>query len=191
MKFSWFLGLIVASAVFASCSNGKKPGASFSTQPVLKGVDDTAKVDESMSSSTFKTVNISNASSVEIILHPDSACKVEKLSNQAYQVTAPSLEGIKIDGCGKLHVSGRNPRCSHFNLDLQKVTIAMIDPLISADDVNANITGATFAHFRVDCRDLHLSAHSFTHIKVMGKAQHVTYDVDKMKQVDHQELVVK
>lgn len=189
MKFSWFLGLIVASAVFASCSNGKKPGASFSSnQPILKGQDDTAKVDESMRATTFKTVNISNASSVEIILHPDSACKVRKLSSQAYQVTAPSLEGIKIDGCGKLHVSGKNPKCSHFDIDLQRVSIAQIDPLLSADKIDVNIQGVTFSHIRVNCQDLHLSAHLFAHIKLMGKAVHVTYDVDKKKQIDDAEL---
>lgn len=188
MKFSWFLGLIVASAVFASCSNGKKPGASFSTQPILKGQDDTAKVDESMRATVFKTVNISDASNVEIVLHPDSACKVIKQSNRAYRVTAPSLEGIKINGCGKLHVSGKNPRCSHFDLDLQKVSIAMIDPVLAADEVDANISNATFAHFRVDCANLHLSAHSFTHIKVFGKAKHVSYDVDNMKLIDRKML---
>lgn len=188
MKFSWFLGLIVVSALLASCSSGKKPGASFSTQPVIKNVDDTAQVAETMRTADFKTVDISNASNIEIVLCPDSVCKLRKLSDRSYRVVAPSLEAIKVNGCGKLHVSGKNPKCSHFVLDLQKVNVAMIDPLLSADQVDAKIDNCMFTHFRVNCTKMQFSAHSIGHVKVFGHAKSVTWDVDNMKQIDAKSL---
>lgn len=216
MKIVRLLFLLVVVAFMVSCSSSKKPGSIALQQDApLQG--DTTKVKDDKKVADFQSATVFDATTVDVVLNPDSACRVEVDGEKVYtdaqqaevdggeltlkfadydsghrqtrvKISAPSLTGLKVVGCGKLQVSGANPKCSNFNLHLERVSVAMIDPLLSAQQVVANVSNVMFARFRVDCDDLQLTSRSIDHIKVFGHAKHRSIDADNIHQIDQKGL---
>lgn len=102
----------------------------------------------------------------------------------AVRITIPSLEKLKVVGCGKLTMLGSECRVTDLDIDLQRVNVAILSPSLVASTVSMSLTGVMFAQFRVDCKRLNLSAHSINHAKVFGKSQYISFDSDNPKFID-------
>lgn len=81
-------------------------------------------------------------------------------------------------------VGGEQVACSNFVLNLEKVNVAQINPMISASYVEARLAHVMFAEFRIDCDALLLSTKSVGHAKVFGQAKKQKLEVDRMESLD-------
>lgn len=102
----------------------------------------------------------------------------------AVRISMPSLEKLKVVGCGKLTILGPECRVPDMDIELRRVNVAILSPSLVASNVSMSLTGVMFAQFRVDCKRLNLSAHSINHAKVLGKSQYISLDSDNPKFVD-------
>lgn len=204
--------LLLLAVMLVSCGGNHTSHRSSSSDETLGPVD-TTRTDERKPVSDFKSVAVYDASVVDIRLCADSAYSVKvngsktyveaqeaevkgeemvlKFDNQAagkrktqVTITAPTLQGVKVVNCGKLMVGGELVACSNFVLNLEKVNVAQINPMISASYVEARLAHVMFAEFRIDCDALLLSTKSVGHAKVFGKAKKQKLEVDRMESLD-------
>lgn len=99
-------------------------------------------------------------------------------------ISVPSLEKLKVIGCGKLTMLGSECRSPSLDIDLQRVNVVILSPCLVADNVSLSLKDVMFAQFRVNSKRLNLSAHSVDHAKVWGISQYLSVDSDNPNLID-------
>lgn len=172
---------------------------------------DTTTVDEHHSFSQFHALSIYDASILEIRLGNQYEVEVggqkmyadaQKVSREGdelsikfadhdsnhrktvIRITVPSLRRLKVVGCGKLSVFGEEMRSSSFDIDLQRVNVAILSPCIKANEVSVSLQGVMIFQSHVDCDAFKLSAPSVDHVKVFGRARHRKIDAADITHID-------
>lgn len=206
-------GLLLLLMVLLVSCGGNHTSHRSSGDGEMLGPVDTTRTDERKPVSDFKSVAVYDASVVDIRLCADSAYSVKVNGSKTYveaqeaevkgeemilrftssvaskrkthvMITAPTLEGIKVVNCGKLMVGGNLLACSNFVLDLEKVNVAQINPLMKASYVEAHLAHVMFAEFRTMCDALLLTTKSVGHVKVFGHAKKRKIEADAMDCLD-------
>ncbi len=203
--------IILSLAVVGCTSRSKQQGRALDNQEDTPLQGDTTTVDEHHSFTQFHAVSIYDASTVDIRIGNEYEVEVggqkvyadaqevkmdgDELSikfadhdsnhrKTAIRITVPSLQRLKVVGCGKLSFFGDEMHSSSFDVDLQRVNVAILAPCIKAKDVSVSLRGVMVFQSHVDCDAFMLSAPAVDHAKVFGKAKHRKIDAADMTHID-------
>ena len=176
---------------------------------------DTTAVKEAHSLSAFHSVAIYDASTIEISLGDSYQVEIDgakvyadaqqiemhgdelsiKFSDHdsnhrktAIKITVPSLRALKIVGCGKLTVLGKVWKSDNIDLDLQRVSVAILSPSLEAKNISVSLQGVMFMQCHVDCHNFQWKSRSIGHAKIWGHANKQSFDVEHETQIDKKGL---
>ena len=202
---------VFVSLLLFSCSSNKKKERMLANLEDTPLVGDTTAVKKQHALPAFHSISVYDASTIEVVLGDKYELEIDGAKVYAdaqevnvndgelvvkyadhdsnhrktgVRVTVPTLQSIQVVGCGKLTMLGSECKTSKIDIDLQRVNVAILSPCLTADNVSLSLKGVMFSQFRVDCNHLDISAHSVSHVKVLGKAKSKAIDSDSPKTID-------
>ena len=172
--------LLLLTVLLVSCGGNHTSHRSSGDGEMLGPVD-TTRTEDRKPVSDFKSVAVYDASVVDIRLCADSAYSVKVNGSKTYvEAQEAEVKGEEMI----LMVGGNLLACSNFVLDLEKVNVAQINPLMKASYVEAHLAHVMFAEFRTMCDALLLTTKSVGHVKVFGHAKKRKIEADAMNCLD-------
>jgi len=188
--------------MFVACGNKNNKLVVTGNEKERVILGDTSEIKEKKYVSSFKSVDISCASTVDIKIGHEYSVIIDgqkayvdaqrvvsdngilKLSfDSDYPVkksthvviTTPYLDGLKLSGCGMVTVHGNDINVKTFSLDVDKINVVKINSKIISHRIDATINNSMFTSIMTDCDELFLNTNKVSHVQILGKVKHYRY----------------
>jgi hypothetical protein len=199
--------------LLTACHNRQSAGNS---QPAA--ASDTTHVEEQREVMTFHSVDIAGASVVDIKIGPACSLKVSGTKSDAaasktisengalsvkydeespegghtrIDITAPTLDDIRLSNCGKVTLSGNPIGGDTFRLSLNHLTVAFCNAPVSAKHTTVSLENLMMAQMAFKGGAVDISSDHIEHARLTGSVSAIRVQGTAAEKVDRSSLKIR